>query len=401
MNTIIKKEKLRTLPFLLFVIPLFIFASPQALKKEATIPKADAIEKELCNLINKERGLYDLPLLEISSALNDMARKHSLDMANQGETFHISSNGKTLTHRLEDAGLFFIDAGENVAVSETFMAEFIHETFMESLGHRENILDPDFAQIGIGVIILENKKYYVTQDFMRPLLFKTDKQISQIILDRINTERHLMALPSLDLWQEAEQFTKNLAERKVNGQALPEIPPEFGETVIVFLSTPSLTQEELDFPEAVNPRYKTGALGIWFGKNRDYPGGVYSLALMLFAENSLHTLSLKEQKQFILDLINKIRTQFDLKRFTLDEGLTRAAERLVSKAARRRNEVPIFSENEKYETITYGTMDLTLLPGSLDITVRNTHLRKIGIGLVYKKIPGSKKGTFFISLIFE
>ncbi len=63
--------------------------------------------------------------------------------------------------------------------------------------------------------------------------------------------------------------------------------------------------------------------------------------------------------------------------------------------------MPIFPENKRYETITYGTMDLTLLPGSLDIMVKNAHLRKIGIGIVYKKNSGSLKGTFFISFIFE
>lgn len=403
MNSGIKKEKLRTLSFLLFVISLLISASPQTPKKVATFPKTDAIEKELWNLINKERELHKLPLLEFSTALSEMARQHSLDMANQGkpEPSHLSSDGKTLVNRLEDAGIYYVDAGENVAFSETYVAEFIHESFIESKEHRENILDPDFAQIGIGVIHLENKGYYVTQDFLRPMLFKTDNQVRNIILDRINTERRLMDLPSLDLWQEAEQFAQNLTEKKVNGQVLPEIPPEYGETFIVFLSTPSLTQEELDFPEASNPRYNTGALGIWFGKNRDYPGGVYALALMLFAENVYHTLSIEEQKQYILELINKIRTHYGLKLFTLDKKLTKAAERMVSKAARRRSETLIFPENKRYETITYGTTDLALLPESLDITVRNRHLRKIGLGLVYKINPGSQKGTFFISLIFD
>ncbi len=190
MNSGIKKEKLRTFPFLLFMIPLLIFASPQTPKKIAIFPETDAIEKELWNFINKERGHHNLPLLEFSSALSEMARQHSLDMANQGKLTHLSSNGKTLINRLENAGLFFVDAGENVAVSQTFVAEFIHDSFFESIEHRENILNPDFTQIGIGIIHLENKEYYVTQDFLRPLLFKTEKQISHIILDRINTERH-------------------------------------------------------------------------------------------------------------------------------------------------------------------------------------------------------------------
>jgi len=91
MNSGIKKEKLRTLPFLLFVIPVLIFASPQTPKKVAIFPEPDVIEKELWNLISKERGFHNLPLLELSSALSEMARQHSLDMANQGKPSHFLS----------------------------------------------------------------------------------------------------------------------------------------------------------------------------------------------------------------------------------------------------------------------------------------------------------------------
>jgi len=257
-------------------------------KTEAAIPKIDTIEKELWNLINKERKLDNLPLLELSSALNAMARQHSLDMASQGEAnpSHLSSNGKSLINRLDDADFYYIEAGENVAFSETFEVEFIHESIIGSIELIENILNPNFTQIGIGIVHQDNKGYYITQDFLRPLLFKTDKQVSQMVLDRINTERRLMDLPSLDLRVQAKRFAQSSAKRIAIGQPLRKIPPEFGETYIVFLSTPRLTQEELDFPEAVNPQYNIGALGIWFGKNRDYPGGVYVIVLMLFADNA-------------------------------------------------------------------------------------------------------------------
>lgn len=403
MNTGIKKERLWTLLFLFSVIFLLIFASPQTPKKVTIIPKTDAIEKELWNLINKERGLHNLPLLELSTALSDMARQHSLDMANQEnrELSNLSSGGKSLTNRLVDTGLFYVDAGENVAFSETFSAESIHKSLFENEELLENILNPDFTQIGIGIVCREHKGYYITQDFLRPLLLKTDKQVRQIVLDRINTERHSKDLPSLDIWQDAEEFAKNLAERKALGQALLEIPPKFGETYLVFLSTPSLTQKDLDFPEAVDQRYKSGALGIWFGKNGDYPGGVYIFALMLFAENRSHTLSIEELKEHVLELINKIRNQYGYKVFTLNTGLTKAAERMVSKAAQGKSEMPIFPGNKKYETFTYETKDLTLLPAPLSRIVRKTQLRRIGIGLVYKENSGSQKGTFIISFIFD
>lgn len=400
MNSGIKKVRLWTLPFLLSVISLLIFASPQTPQKAATVPKTDAIEKELWNLINKERGLHNFPLLEFSSALSGMARQHSLDMAHQEVPSHLSSSGKTLTDRLEDAGLFYVNAGENVAFSETFVAEFIHKELFESREHRENILDPDFTQIGIGVIHLENKGYYVTQNFLRPLVQKSIKQVSRIILEYINKERRLAELPPLERWKEAERFAQNLAERKANGLALPDIPPEYGETLVVFLSTPRLNQEEFLFKDAVDPEYNTGALGIWFGKNRDYPGGVYALTLLLFAENRQVSLSSTDQRKIILDQVNKIRTQYDLKMLTLDERLTEAAERMVSKAALR-SEMSVFPDTYRYESLTYGTEDLSLLPASLGSIVKKSSLRKIGIGLVHRKMRGSLSGTFVVALLFE
>jgi len=321
-------------------------------------------------------------------------------MANQGEPSHLSSNGKTLTDRLEDTGLFYVDAGENVAFSETFMAEFIHKELFESKEHRENILDPDYTQIGIGVIHLENKGYYVTQDFLRPLVQKSNKEVGRIILERINKERHLAELPPLERWREAERFAQNLAEKKAQVLPLPDIPPEFGETLVVFLSTPRLNQEEFLFKDAVDPEYNRGTLGIWFGKNRDYPGGVYALALLLFAENRQGSLSTADQRKIILDQVNKIRTQYGLKILTLNEGLTQAAERMVSKAALR-GEMSVFPDNYRYESLTYGTEDLSLLPASLDSIVKKSSLRKIGIGLVHRKMRGSLNGTFMVTLLLE
>jgi uncharacterized protein YkwD len=400
MNSGIKKERLWTLPFLLFVIPFLIFASPQTSKKAATVPKTDAIEKELWNLTNKERRLHKLPLLELSSALSEMARQHSLDMADQGEPSHLSSDGKALTNRLEDAGHFYVDAGENVAFSETFMAEFIHKELFESREHRENILDPDFTHVGIGIIHMENKGYYVTQNFLRPLVQKSDKQVSRIILDSINKERRSAELPPLERWKNAERFAQNLAEKRAKGLPLPDIPPEYGETLVIFLSTPSLDQENLLFNDAVNPSYNTGALGIWFGKSRDYPGGAYALTLLLFAQNRQDSLSTTDQRKIILDQVNKIRTQYDLKMLTLDERLTEAAERMVSKAALR-SEMPVFPDAYRYESLTYGTEDLSLLPASLVSMVKKSSMRKIGIGLAHRKMRGSLSGTFMVTLLFE
>jgi len=80
MNSGTNKERFWAIIFFLSIIPFLIFASSQSQTNKAVFPKTETIEKELLALINMERKLNNLPLLELSSTLSDMARLHSLDM---------------------------------------------------------------------------------------------------------------------------------------------------------------------------------------------------------------------------------------------------------------------------------------------------------------------------------
>jgi uncharacterized protein YkwD len=366
------------------------------------ITEIQAMEKEIWMLLNKERAFDNLPPLQLSSALSDLARKHSQDMADSGRLSHRSSDGKTLSKRLEEAGIFFIEAGENVARSETFVAEIIHDNLVESPEHRENILDPDFKEIGIGIVYKKNRGYYVTQDFLLPLIPQTDQDVKRIIRHDINSRRRSRSLPPLVFLENRENFAENLSIRKSKGRELLPIPEVFGETLVIFLATPSLSHENVMFQDAVNPRYDRAALGIWFAKNNKYPGGAYFLTLLLFAANKYNGWSQEDQKKTILTEINRLRAQKGLKRLRLDERLNEAAERLVSKiAGKRGSEMGIFPEYRRYEILTFGTTDLKRLPDSLPSRMANTRLRRIGIGVLFIKNSASPEGAFWVALLFE
>jgi uncharacterized protein YkwD len=124
----------------------------------------EKIEQEMLALVNKARSEQGNQPLRFHPLLNDAALGHSQKMAAEGQLSHRFPNYKTLQERLMDAGLAFIKSGENVAFSEDSEAKFIHDGFMSSPGHRENILDPDFTHCGIR-IICSNKKFYVTEEF--------------------------------------------------------------------------------------------------------------------------------------------------------------------------------------------------------------------------------------------
>ena len=133
------------------------------------------VEQELYDLINRERAKQGISLLQISKNLIPIARRHSQDMAGQSELTHNSQDGKTYAQRLQEAGLFF------KAFSQSFLPEAIHNSFMRSKGHRENILDPRFDTVGIGVIYDKDRGYYITQDFLTSLEAKSEKEFREML----------------------------------------------------------------------------------------------------------------------------------------------------------------------------------------------------------------------------
>lgn len=106
-------------------------------------------ERIMLELINKERTENGLSSLELDIEVQKVARNHSKDMLKKGYFAHDSLDGKSPFDRMEEAGIKFITAGENIALApNVYLA---HQGLMDSPGHRENILNSEFGKIGIGV----------------------------------------------------------------------------------------------------------------------------------------------------------------------------------------------------------------------------------------------------------
>ena len=105
-------------------------------------------EVEMLRLVNEERTLLGLPELVMDETLREVARQHSVDMFQRGYFSHNDPEGKTPFERMQAGGVLFIIAGENIAVAPTL--SIAHKGLMDSPGHRENILRPEFRRVGIG-----------------------------------------------------------------------------------------------------------------------------------------------------------------------------------------------------------------------------------------------------------
>jgi uncharacterized protein YkwD len=106
------------------------------------------VEEQVLALVNAERAVEGCGALVADENLAAVARAHSADMRDRGYFGHVDRAGLDPFERAETAGL---DArAENIAMGQPD-AESVMKTWMDSSGHRENILDCSLTSLGVGV----------------------------------------------------------------------------------------------------------------------------------------------------------------------------------------------------------------------------------------------------------
>ncbi len=107
------------------------------------------LEKEMIDLVNKERTSRGLKALVFEPKLQEIARLQSADMLTNGYFSHYSSQGKNVADRAESNGINYQVIGENLAYAPNLPVA--HSGLMNSEGHRANILSQEYSKIGIGI----------------------------------------------------------------------------------------------------------------------------------------------------------------------------------------------------------------------------------------------------------
>ncbi|MFE9483159.1 CAP domain-containing protein [Streptomyces spororaveus] len=142
---------------------------PVATKKPTTAPQpsqsaappASGDVAAVLALVNQERASAGCPAVSLNAKLTKAAQDHSADMASHSNMSHTGSDGSDPGTRITRAGYAWSTYGENVAYGYS-TPEKVMEGWMNSQGHRENILNCSFKEIGIG---LAQPGSYWTQDF--------------------------------------------------------------------------------------------------------------------------------------------------------------------------------------------------------------------------------------------
>jgi len=138
----------------------------------------DITRENIITLTNQDRDRKDLGILREDGRLTEAAQNKANDMIARGYWAHFY-HGQTPWDWMKRAGYQYIDAGENLAIDFT-KAEDINQAWLESASHRENLLNPKYQDIGIGISegwFKDHNTIIVVQMFGRT---KNSKQVQGI-----------------------------------------------------------------------------------------------------------------------------------------------------------------------------------------------------------------------------
>lgn len=131
-----------------------------------TVPQVSssvvAFENEVIRLVNVERAKYGLDALQANWELSRVARYKSQDMADNRYFSHTSPTYGTPFQMMKAFGLSYRTAGENIAYGQR-TPQAVVNAWMNSSGHRANILNASYTKIGVGFVA---EGYYWTQMFI-------------------------------------------------------------------------------------------------------------------------------------------------------------------------------------------------------------------------------------------
>ncbi|MCU0629486.1 MAG: CAP domain-containing protein [Methanoregulaceae archaeon] len=142
----------------------------------------EQIENSILSYINQERVNAGLQPLANNPTLTSVARAHSLDMKTRNFFSHSNPDGLDPFERMAAAGYTFSSAGENIAATSYYTLtsnpddvarNFVQDMWMQSSGHRDNILGISYTETGIGVVYESDHSsspygFIATQVFARP-----------------------------------------------------------------------------------------------------------------------------------------------------------------------------------------------------------------------------------------
>ena len=140
-------------------------SNPSTAPEQKPSTDFSSYQQQVLDLVNAERAKREISALTLDSSLSSVATKKSQDMVNKNYFDHTSPTYGSPFDMMKQFGISYRSAGENIAKGQKTPQEVV-AAWMNSEGHRKNILNPNFTNLGVGIAKDSNKTTYWTQMFI-------------------------------------------------------------------------------------------------------------------------------------------------------------------------------------------------------------------------------------------
>ncbi|MFJ7509061.1 CAP domain-containing protein [Peribacillus simplex] len=127
--------------------------------------ESQSVEQQVLSLVNEERSKSGLPSLKMDTAISNVAILKSEDMRDSNYFNHTSPRYGSPFDMMKSFGISYKYAGENIAAGQP-SADAVMKSWMNSPGHKANILNKNYTHIGIGHVTGGKYTHYWTQQFI-------------------------------------------------------------------------------------------------------------------------------------------------------------------------------------------------------------------------------------------
>ncbi len=129
---------------------------------------ADVMIQRVVELVNEEREKIGLDPVRINLRLTNIADDYACRMITEGFFAHRDPEGEGPGERAIRGGYTFLRLGENLAAGQVTAEQAMAEWMASTVGHRENILSPEWSEIGVSVRLGGEHEIYWVQEFGDP-----------------------------------------------------------------------------------------------------------------------------------------------------------------------------------------------------------------------------------------
>ena len=138
---------------------------PESTPQQKPSTDFSSYQQQVLDLVNAERTKRGISALTLDSNLSSVATKKSQDMVNKNYFDHTSPTYGSPFDMMKQFGISYRTAGENIAKGQKTPQEVV-TAWMNSEGHRKNILNPNFTNLGVGIAKDSKGTTYWTQMFI-------------------------------------------------------------------------------------------------------------------------------------------------------------------------------------------------------------------------------------------